>query len=101
MLNHIKYCPVAQSVEQQTVNLLVLGSSPSGAAIPRTAGLNPVYKCVPGSKFDWESNHKELLHEYWIVVSNNTLGFHSKEKLKPIGQGCKGRGISLYTSRVC
>lgn len=27
-----KYCPVAQSVERQTVNLDVVGSSPTGAA---------------------------------------------------------------------
>ena len=28
----MKYCPVAQSVERQTVNLDVVGSSPTGAA---------------------------------------------------------------------
>ena len=44
------YCPVAQSVERQTVNLDVVGSSPTGAAKARKS-LNPTAKVVKGEAF--------------------------------------------------
>ena len=64
-----KYSPLAQSVEQRTVNPCVVGSSPTGGAKNRQASTEDCrFLLVTYSLF---TLHYNLVADFWEVIGNS------------------------------
>ena len=64
-----KYSPLAQSVEQRTVNPCVVGSSPTGGAKNRQASTEGCrFLLVTYSLF---TLHYNLVADFWEVIGNS------------------------------